>query len=285
MKISVYLLAPALLTGLIACSKSDSSPGPGTVQAGNPSSHKVEQCPQLNGTFRDSSNSTKVIKTEQQNDGVTINDTSVQWVINGKRQEIPTKAGAWYIGMCFEKKIVIDLFLDNQLLGIMNYAFSNGSDLTIEMQAINRKFLEKDKKETWTIDKQSISPDVSPATPRRLYFEDSNAKTFLTEITSSGAETQESNGEMLWTAREIICHFNTRTQLGRCSMEVQRSAQTPLKVENDLDATSMASALMDLNLMKCQGDDCTGAIAKAECGYKIDSEKLPTGSTFCYLTR
>ncbi|MBK7890766.1 MAG: hypothetical protein IPJ84_07945 [Bdellovibrionales bacterium] len=289
MKTTAYLLAPVLLTGLVACSNSDSSPGAGAAQAVNPSSHKVEQCPQMNGRFRknDDAAVSKVIKTSQHDDGITIDDTNVQWTINGKKQDVRDQAGASYIGICADQKLVIDLFMNNQPLGKMTYSLSNGRDLTIEMLAIDPKLAGQNSTEKWVLDKPSTAAlAAAPSDKKQLVrFEGQNAERILAAMISSDTQVRRTNSERIWTSDSLSCRYNTDAQLGHCTMGLAKSSGASVKMESDGEMIDLMKALMELKVMNCDDNVCAGIASRAECGHSIDANGTPTGPTFCDLTR
>lgn len=134
----IRFLILAFCLGIVACAKENEGrkvASAGKPQSANNISHKVQQCPKMNGTFVLETKKTaiKKIQTKLGEAGVTLSDSDLVWQIDGASHIFEENRNLFYKGLCSEQKIVIDLFENKVFLGKMNYYFISKTKLVIEL--------------------------------------------------------------------------------------------------------------------------------------------------------
>lgn len=117
------------------------SPPPATVEGPQLEAHQPEQCPKINGEYiQEDGRTGKIIETEGIEKGVKLLDTSVTWVVDGERHSAGGQPEIHYVGTCHEKKVALDLYQGDRLLGRMEYSLDSERNLITEIKFSDPRF-------------------------------------------------------------------------------------------------------------------------------------------------
>lgn len=149
MRISTFVGIALSVSVLAACSGSGGGSGGGdaAVKPTDVQNHKSAECPSLDGeyTLKDQ---TKRIKTSKVENGISLDDSEVISVVDGKSHTLEGNASLSYVGTCSKNVISLDLSEGSKLLGKMEYSQNDQAQLIIEMK-VNDSRLGESGKEVW----------------------------------------------------------------------------------------------------------------------------------------
>ncbi len=145
------LLGIALSASIMtACSGSGGGSGGGGDVAVKPTdvgSHKAQECPSFDGEYTKDDAYINVKTTVVEN-GIQLNDSDVNWTVDGKSHVAEGSENLSYIAICSQKTISMDLSQGSTLLGNLQYSSNDQGQLVIETKAIDSR-MGKSGKEVW----------------------------------------------------------------------------------------------------------------------------------------
>jgi len=149
MKISNLLgiALPALIITACSGSGGGSGNGDGAVKPTDAQNHKSQECPSFDGEYSRENMYIK-IKTTTVENGIQLNESDVNWTVDGKSHVIEGSENLSYIAICSQKIISIDLSQGSTLLGNLQYSSNDQGQLVIETKAIDSR-MGKTGKEIW----------------------------------------------------------------------------------------------------------------------------------------
>lgn len=159
MKLHSLIVIAMAASSLTACSggSSGGKAANSNVVSANPTdikNHKVDECPVINGQYslvNGTDESTKSIKTTIVQNGINLNDSNVNWIINSQSNAASEGPGFNYIGICSKGSIIIGLFEGTTFIGNLIYTPDIAQNKLVIESVVKDPRLGESGKETWDL--------------------------------------------------------------------------------------------------------------------------------------
>jgi hypothetical protein len=142
-RLVLFLLGSVLITA--ACNKGGGSKSSGQTGPEGPTpSHKVSECPEINGDYGiKRQNKKKIIRSQGTSSGLIFEDSETKWNIDGLNHIMDSQPKLSYRGHCADYSIFIHVYLGPRQLGEYEYSWSERGQLRIRKTSKDPQFGEE----------------------------------------------------------------------------------------------------------------------------------------------